>query len=311
MKIFRVLFLVAILSLSSWFWATPEAWSAPTRAEVTYAKCQEVERYYLTEVQTPLPSISDPNSVTQPISANGSGFFWNRPNDSIFLPSPDVNAPPVVELVKQGSYLSPQKITCDLNAGKVIVDMEAYLISDRQDTPLLLKQVDEMLWDGNSQVLTGKVLLFDENDEVFFQIDSDFVFNDCNANGIDCQSIDVLLSLPLPQQFNCADFAKITYGLDLKHPSEIATCTIYNNNQNYFGDNQEQVVVFEEEDRQILGSEIQVVNDIWLETTYKDKRVFDYKGIDCYLQYTSNARQNWEQPEYKQLCSPVKIVQKK
>lgn len=43
MKILRFLFLAAILSLSYWLITTPQAFAEQTRAEATYAKCQEVE----------------------------------------------------------------------------------------------------------------------------------------------------------------------------------------------------------------------------------------------------------------------------
>ena len=310
MNILQNLLLVAILSFS-WFFPTPQtATNAPTIAEMTYAKCQEVERYYLAEVQEALPQVSDPNSISQPIVARGEGFFWNQPNDVVFIPFSEDNPISVAGIAKEGSYLSPQKVTCDLARGKIAIDMKSFIFLADKSEPVVIEQVDEMQWDKNAGIFKGQIVFLTQDKTPYLQLDSDFLFRGCNTEGVDCESIDILLSFTLPKELSCQDFAKNTYGLNLRFPNQIESCATYTNNLNYFWDNPEEVVVFEKGDRQISGSHLQVVNNVTVETTYRDKRVFEYQGVSCFMQYTSNARQDWENRDFDtNLCSPRKIVQ--
>ena len=310
MKIIKTFFLVVILSLSSCSFAIPEAISASSKAESTYAKCLDVEKYYLAKIEQPLPKLSDPNSVSQPIVASGEGFFWNQPGDMIFIPSDEVNPTPVAGVAKAGTYLAPQKVTCDLNKGSIVIDMKASFSLDGKAEPLIVDQIDEMYWNGDSEVFKGQVLFTTTDNVPYFKIDSDFVFRGCNEVGTDCNSIDILLLFPLPKEILCGDFAKATYGLEIEHPNEVESCGVYTDNMNYFWDKPEEVVVFEEDGNPIIAPHLQVVNNVWLEVAYRDKRAFEYRGASCYLQYTSNAEQDWENPEFNtSLCSPRKIVQ--
>ncbi len=316
MKILRFSFLLAaILSIGYllfMFFTNSEAIAEQTRAQATYAKCQEVERYYLASVQNPFPQILDPKSTTQLIVADGQGFFWNQPNDGIFLPSEDLvaGAAPVFSFAQEGSYLSPKKVSCDLQEGKISIDMTAFIRLQGRDDPFVIDQVDEMWWDKSSETFKGQVLFSTKDDGTYFRIDGDFVFRGCNTDGVDCRSIDILLPLPLDGAI-CGDTAA-SYGLELENPNDIAACTIYTDNFNYFQDNPKEVVVFTEEDQPILGAHLQVVNNTWLEVTYQNNSVFEYRGAACYMQYTSDSRQNWENPDFrKELCSPREVIQTK
>lgn len=312
MKIFRFLFLAAILTVSYWFLITPQAFAEQTRAEATYAKCQEVEKYYLANVEQPLPYVSDPNEPDQLIVAKGRGFFWNQPNDAIFLPGAEVGAPPVLNFTQEGTYLSPQKVSCELNEGKIRIDMKAFVLVEQRENPFVIDQVDEMWWDKSSQVFKGGVFFSTKEDGTFFQIDGDFVFRGCNGDGVNCSSIDILLTFPVPGGSACADFALENYGLEVANLSEIATCKIYNDNLNYFWDNPKKVVVFEQDDQKIVGSHLQVVNNSWLEVTYQDNSVFEYRGAACFMQYTSNSQQDWSNPDFdKSVCSPKEVLETK
>lgn len=316
MKILRFSFLAAILILllilGYRFFATSETFGEQTRAEATYAKCQEVEKYYLAQVQQPLPQVSDPNSNSQLIVAQGRGFFWNQPNDVIFLPSEEVNVPPILALAQEGSYLSPQKVTCDLNEGKITIDMQAFVRLEGREDPFVIDQVDEIRWDESSEVFKGQVFFSTKDDGTFFQLDGDFAFRGCNANGGDCSSIDILSPFPPIGGAACTDLALANYGIEIENPREIATCTIYNNNLNYFRDNPRgsEVVVYERDGEQILGIHLQVVNDVWIEVAYQDDSIFEYRGATCYMQYTSDSQQDWENRDFDtELCSPREVIQ--
>ncbi|MCC0178686.1 hypothetical protein I4641_17080 [Waterburya agarophytonicola K14] len=310
MKILRISLLAAILSLS-WLWATPMAFAQQTRAEATYAKCQEVERYYFAQIQKPLPKLSNPNLTRPFIMAFGKGFFWNQPNDELLIPSKEANAFPVLALAKQGSYLLPRKITCDLNKGQIKIGMKAFLLLEERKKPLVIDQVDEMWWKDNSEVFEGKILFSTKEDGTFLQLDSDFTFRGCNADGVDCNSIDILFPFPVPDRSICIDLALANYGIEIENPSEIRSCTIYNDNLNYFQDNPREVVVYEKKGRQILGSHLQVMNNIWLDVTYQDDSVLEYRGAKCFMQYTSDFQQDWENRDFKtDLCSPREVIRK-
>jgi len=317
MKILRFSFLLAaILSIGYLLFTllpTSATVGEQTRAEATYAKCQEVEKYYLATVENPLPQISDPNaSTSQLIVADGRGFFWNQPNDGIFLPSEEAEAgaAPVFSFAQAGTYLSPQKVSCDLTEGKISIDMTALIRLEGRDEPLITNQVDEMWWSENSETFKGQVVFSTKDEETFLQLDGDFVFRGCNVDGVGCSSIDILLPVALDGAV-CADTAA-SYGLELENPSEIAACTIYTDNLNYFQDDPKEVVVFEQDEEQILGANLQVVNNTWLEVTYQDNSVFEYRGAACYMQYTSDSQQDWENPNFKtQLCSPKEVIQTK
>ncbi|GAB4533454.1 MAG: hypothetical protein Tsb0014_18860 [Pleurocapsa sp.] len=304
------------MSLSYSFLAIPQAFAASgdtfaeqTRAEATYAKCKEVETYYLAQVQKPLPDVPNPDLTRQTIFAFGRGFFWNQPNDPVFLPPEEVGVPPSLGFAQEGSYLAPRKIVCDLNEGKIRIDMKAFLLLEGKKKPLAIAQTDEFWWDGNSEAFKGQFLFFTKDRRPFFQTNADFTFRGCNADGVDCSSIDILLPLPAPSGAACADFALANYGLEVENPSAIATCSIKIDNLNYFWDKPSEVVVFEKKGRQILGPHLQVVNDVSLEVAYQDSRVLEYKGAACFMQYTSNSQQDWNNRDFDtERCSPREVI---
>ena len=311
MKILRISFLIGILSVSFWLGQVPVAFAQQTRAEATYAKCQEIERYYLAEIQKPLPTIPNPDFNKPLILAYGKGFFWNQPNDAIFIPSEDDNAIPVVALTQEGSYLYPRIVTCDLNKGQIKIDMKAFVRLEGRKRPLVIDQVDEMLWDGNSEVFKGAVIFSTKKNGTFFKLDSDFAFRGCNADGVDCSLIDILMTFFPLDGSACRDLAQTNYGLELKNPDEISNCTLYNDNLNYFQDNPREVVVYENRGQEIIGPHVQVLNNVRLEATYKDGSILEYKGLACFMPYTSNARQDWTNQDIKtELCSPKEVIEK-
>lgn len=308
MKILRISLLVAILCFS-WLWVSPSAFAEPNRAEAIYAKCQEIERYYFVQVQKPLPELSNPNSTRPFIFAYGKGFFWNQPNDQVFIPQKAANTPPVLGFVQEGSYLQPRRVTCDLKKGQIKIEMKSFLLLEGRRQPFVIDQVDEMWWDESSDVFEGLVSFSTKNRGKFFQFDSDFTFRGCNVDGVDCSSIDILFSFPLPDSSTCVNMALANYGIELENPSKIKSCAIYIDNLNYFQDNPREVVVFEKRGRQIFGSHLQVVSNVWLEVTNKDDSTLEYRGVKCYAQYSSNYHQDWENIDFKtELCSPKEIT---
>lgn len=310
MKIFRVLFLVAILSLGSWFWSTPEAWSALTKEEATYAKCQEVERYYTATPKQVFFPRSELDSVDTPIVIDNQGYFWSPPNDIVLLPSEEASNGVVAVTTKAGAYIRTDRITCDLERGAIAIDLTVVLPQEGQE-PFTIKQIDEMWWDEDPDYFKGKIFFPTEDGRRLLEFGSDFAFLNCNQDGLACTSINMFLVGPVPETMTCQDFALTNYGIKLKHPNEIASCTVHTEIPNYFYDRPSKtVVVFVEDGQEILGAHLQVTNNIWLEVAYRDRRVFEYRGVSCFLKYTSNAQQNWENPDIeRKFCSPRKIIQ--
>lgn len=280
-------------------------------AEITYAACKETVRYYFGRVDKALAKVSEPNVVKGQITASGVGYFWTQPQDPTFLPnleSPETG--PTMAFVNPGSYLSPQKVTCDLDEGTIQIDMLAKSLVGAENKEVTVKQRDIFTWDAEQNTFLGKVDFSADGVGTYFQFEGlKFNFVGCNNYRLECSSIDILFPIALPPGEACVAQVSNFYGFAIPNSEEVVACRATLNNLNYFAGNPEKVVGYAMAGEELIVNHLQVVNDISVFATYTDGQTIRYDGVDCYLQFTSDSRQNWDNREFrKDLCLPEKAT---